>query len=94
MKRIYRSELGIAVEVLRIAFNRGNNGVIITNISRFANLSHYAAIEKCEKLIVGGFLELVNEGRNKIFKITEKGILFIREFDTFKETTQELDIRL
>ncbi len=92
-KRSYRSELGISMEILKLAIESGKNGVIISNISRFANLSHYVAIEKCQKLIKAGFLEIVNQGRNKIFRITEKGISFMREFAAFREIALDLHIR-
>ena len=47
-KQQYRSEMGIMGDILDVTQNGGQQGVIVSAISRRANLSHYAVLDKCE----------------------------------------------
>ena len=53
-KQQYRSEMGIMGDILDVTMDGGQRGVIVSSISRKANLSHYAVLDKCEKLINAG----------------------------------------
>lgn len=48
-KQQYRSEMGIISDILHVTKDCGRQGEIISSIARKANLSHYAAIDKCQK---------------------------------------------
>ena len=50
-KQQYRSEMGIMGDILDVTADGGRDGIIVSAISRKANLSHYAVLDKCEKLI-------------------------------------------
>ncbi|MCS5527802.1 MAG: winged helix DNA-binding protein [Nitrosopumilus sp.] len=81
-KQQYRSEMGIMGDILDVTADGGRDGIIVSAISRKANLSHYAVLDKCEKLVEAGLVESVKNKRNRIFQITEKGhglILEIKE---------------
>lgn len=93
MKQQYRSELGIISEILQVTMDCGIEGAIISLIARRANLSHYTAIEKCQKLIDFGLMELRVDKKNRSFAITEKGIQFYHEMQKFIEIAQEIKIR-
>ena len=41
--------MGIMGDILDVTQNAGQQGVIISAISRSANLSHYAVLDKCYK---------------------------------------------
>ena len=56
-KQQYRSEMGIMGDILDVTLNGGQQGVIVSAISRRANLSHYAVLDKCEKLVEAGLVE-------------------------------------
>jgi predicted transcriptional regulator len=71
----------------------GMQGIIISSIARRANLSHYTAMEKCQKLIDFGLMEFKVDKRARSFIITEKGIQFYREIQKFLEIAQEIKIR-
>ncbi len=92
--RTYRSELGIAVEILNATINNGSEGEIISRIARSANISHYVAVGICQKLVQGDCLKFIEEGRKKIFKITEKGISFVRLFENFIEMNRGIHSRI
>ena len=85
--------MGIIADILNVAMEGGCQGVIISAISRRANLSHYAVLEKCQKLIDAGLVESMKEDRNRLYKITEKGIQFFQEFQRFQGVVQVLNLR-
>ncbi|MDC8452246.1 MAG: transcriptional regulator [Candidatus Nitrosotalea sp.] len=92
-KQQYRSEMGIISDILCVMMDCGRQGVMISTLARRANLSHYAAIEKCQKLADFGLLEHVNIERNRTFIITEKGIRFFQEMQKFIAIVQAVKIR-
>jgi len=92
-KHQYRSELGMIFDILSVTMDNGRQGIIISAIARGANLSHYAAIEKCQKLIDAGLMESSSNDRNRLFIITEKGIQFLQEIKKIIETAQVIKIR-
>lgn len=93
LKQQYRSEIGIVSEVLQIAMDHGVQGTIISSIARRANLSHYTAMEKCQKLINFGLMESREDKKSRYFIVTEKGIHFYHEMQKFLEIAQEIKIR-
>ena len=92
-KQQYRSEMGIMGDILDVTMDGGQHGVIISSISRKANLSHYAVLDKCEKLINAGLMLSERRDRNRLFKITEKGLDFIQEFQKFQYLIESMNLR-
>jgi predicted transcriptional regulator len=92
-KQQYRSEMGIISDILGVTMDGGTQGVIVSAISRRANLSHYAVLEKCQKLINAGLVESMKDNRNRLFVITEKGIRFFQEFQRFQSVVQMMNLR-
>ena len=92
-KQTYRSEMGIIADILGVTMDGGTQGVIVSAISRRANLSHYAVLEKCQKLIDAGLVESMKDNRNRLFTITEKGIRFFQEFQRFQDIVQMMNLR-
>ena len=88
-KQQYRSEMGI----MDVTMDGGQQGVIVSAISRRANLSHYSVLDKCEKLITAGLMESRRNERNRLFKITEKGLGFIKEFQRFQTIVDSMNLR-
>jgi predicted transcriptional regulator len=80
-------------DILSVTMESGREGTIISAIARRANMSHYAAIEKCQKLIDAGLVESLSNDRNRIFVITEKGIQFFQEIKKVIEAAQVIKIR-
>jgi len=92
-KQQYRSEMGIMGDILDVTMDGGQRGVIVSSISRKANLSHYAVLDKCEKLINAGLMLSERRDRNRLFKITEKGLDFIQEFQKFQYLIESMNLR-
>ena len=89
----YRSEMGIIADILGVAMDCGAQGAIISSIARRANLSHYAVLDKCQKLIDAELVKSTKDNRNRIFIITEKGIRFFQEFQRFQILVQSVNLR-
>ena len=92
-KQQYRSEMGIMGDILDVTMDGGQRGVIVSAISRKANLSHYAVLDKCEKLINAGLMQSERLDRNRLFRITEKGLDFIQEFQKFQNLIESMNLR-
>ena len=92
-KQQYRSEIGIMGDILDVAMEGGRQGTIVSAISRRANLSHYAVIEKCEKLSSAGLVESVRTDKNRLYTITEKGLQFVQEFRRFQSVLDSMNLR-
>ena len=92
-KQQYRSEMGIMGDILDVTMDGGQRGVIVSAISRKANLSHYAVLDKCEKLINAGLMQSERLDRNRLFRITEKGHEFIQEFQKFQNLIESMNLR-
>jgi predicted transcriptional regulator len=92
-KQQYRSEMGIIADILGVTMDGGTQGVIVSAISRRANLSHYAVLDKCQKLIEAGLVDSMKDNRNRLFVITEKGIKFFQEFQKFQCLVQAMNLR-
>ena len=86
--------MGIISNILQTTMDHGAQGTIISSIARVSNLSHYTAVEKCQKLVGFGLMESRKYKRGQIFTITEKGIQFFRELQRFEEYIQALKIRI
>ena len=92
-KQQYRSEMGIIADILGVTMDGGTQGVIVSAISRRANLSHYAVLDKCQKLIEAGLVDSMKDYRNRLFIITEKGIKFFQEFQKFQGLVESMNLR-
>ena len=85
--------MGIMGDILDVTANGGRDGIIVSAISRKANLSHYAVLDKCEKLVEAGLVESVKNDRNRVFQITEKGLGFFQEFKRFQTLVESMNLR-
>ena len=88
LKQPYRSEIEIISDILRVALDCDRHGAIITSIARKANLSHYTAVEKCQKLVGFGLMNSVTREKSRTYVITEKGIQFFQEIQKFVAVVQ------
>jgi len=85
--------MSITGDILEVTIQGGREGVIVSTISRKANLSHYAVLDKCESLIFAGLVESTKKDRTRIFRITEKGLQFFQEFRRFQGLLESLNLR-
>ncbi|MDH3313534.1 MAG: winged helix DNA-binding protein [Nitrosopumilus sp.] len=93
LKCTYRSEMGILSDILTVTREEGQNGIIISAISRKANLSHYAAVDKCNKLIEAELMKKTTDEKNRLFILTEKGRSFFEELERFQNLMKSLKLK-
>lgn len=89
----YRSKIGIISEILDVTMDAGSGGAIVSLLARRTNLSHYALIENCQKLIDAGMVTSTNNDKNHIFIVTEKGMQFFQELQKFIEIAKSIKVR-
>lgn len=92
-KTQYRSELAIMHDIMSVTAYEGQSGIRVSRISHKANLSHYVVVEKCQRLIDAGLIELNQNKRNRIYNLTEKGITFYNELTRFQSLVSSLNLR-
>jgi len=92
-KNPYRSELAIMHDIMTFTAHEGISGVIVSKLSRKANLSHYTVIDKCEGLIEAGLIEMNRDQKNRIYRLTEKGIEFYEKLVRFHTLVSSLNLR-
>ena len=92
-KQQYRSEMGVISDVLQVTMDCGRHGALISSIARGANLSHYTAVEKCQKLVDFGLMESASDKSNRTYIITEKGLQFFQEIQKFIAIVRAVKIR-
>jgi len=92
-KQQYRSEIGIIQDILGIIAESGKDGVIISAISRMANVSYNSVNEKCQKIVDANLVRSVKDGRMCIFFITEQGVTFFEQLCRFTDMTRAANIR-
>ncbi len=85
--------MAIIGDILDVTMQGGRKGVIVSTISRKANMSYYAVLDKCERLISAGLVESTKNDRNRIFRITEKGLQFFQEFRRFQSLVESMNLR-
>jgi predicted transcriptional regulator len=89
----YRSELGIILDILDLLSSGGQNGIIVSVISRIANVSYNSVNERCQKLVGGGLVRSVKNRKNHRYIITENGIEFLAKLRQFTNEIKSMNIR-
>ena len=92
-KQQYRSEMGILSDILSVIADSGRNGVIISTISRVANVSYNSINEKCQKLVDADLVRSIKGNRGSTFFITENGVIFLEQMRKFTDVIKSMNIR-
>ena len=88
--RSHIKSLGDVLDAIREA---GRSGIVISSISRKANLAHYSALDKCSKLISAGLIQSTVIDDKKVYVITEKGLEFFQEYQNFQNLVEPLNLK-
>jgi len=93
---IYRTQVKIIADILSVAGDPeyGNEGVGITTILRKANLSYSRLIKILNDLVSSGLIEEFSNGRNVRYRISDRGLEFLRVYSRFEEFAQSFGLRL
>ena len=88
----YRSDVTIMGDILSAASEGGRDGVIVSVISRKANLPHNATVQKCERLASAGLVQSHRIGRNRMFALTSAGIEFFGHLRAFQGVMERMGL--
>ena len=81
----YRNSLQIMTQVLEDTKYEGQTGVSITRLIQKSNISHSRLSVLVENLIGSGLLNKIEFDGKNTFVITEKGSLFLEEYQKFSD---------
>ena len=88
-----RTSLRVLGDILGSIKEAGRQGLIVSNISRKANLAYYITMEKCQSLVSAGLIEEKILDKKKVYVITEKGLEFNEEYENFQSLVDPLNLR-
>ena len=90
----YRNHQQIVYDVLTITQDANRSGIAVTSLLTKANLSHSRLEKFVKKLTGAGLVNKIEYDGKNIFVITEKGRLFIDEYNRFQELTSSFGLDL
>ena len=90
----YRTNMQIMTQVLDKMQDAGTQGLIISRLTQKANLSHDRLVSLTENLIGSGLItKFEYDGRNT-YVITEKGLVFLSEYQKFYDFASSYGLEL
>ena len=91
----YRTNVRITVDVLKSTSGYSyDNGVGVTHILTSANLSHGRLMKILTKLVSSGLLTEVNIKSTPRYKISDKGLEFIKLYHEFEDFTESFGMSI
>lgn len=94
MKTKYRSSQQIIESILIPTQDAGREGIAITKLMTKSNLSYMRMQEFLSKLTGGGLMNKVEFDGTNTFIITEKGRLYLQEYQKFQSMAQNFGLDL
>ena len=88
-----RSKVSIFVDILRLIDKRGGMAKP-THILYGANLSHIRLNKYLNWLLHAQMLEVISKGDKRVYRITEKGRNFLKEFRKIEQFTDAFGISI
>jgi predicted transcriptional regulator len=92
----YRTQTKIIADILMTArdMNTGGDGVGITMLLRRGNVSYSRMTKLIIDLVGAGLLLELTAEKNANYKISDKGMTFLRAYGQFEEFAQSFGLRL
>ena len=88
-----RTRIRTLGDVLGIIRDAGREGIVISNLSRKANLSYLPTQEQCSRLTLAGLIKPMIIDKRQVFVITEKGQEFFLEYQKFQDLVEPLNLK-
>jgi predicted transcriptional regulator len=92
--KTYRSSPQIIESILAPTQDAGREGIAITKLMSKSNLSHGRVNEFIDKLIGGDLINKIEFDGKNTFIITEKGRLYLQEYQKFQNIAQTFGLDL
>lgn len=92
----YRTQTKIIADILVTArdMNTAGDGVGITLLLRRGNVSYTRMSKLISDLVGAGLLVELNLEKNSKYKISDKGLSFLRAYNQFEDFAQSFGLRL
>ena len=82
---VYRNSTQIVCDLLTVTQNSGQNGIAITPLCQKGNLSHPRLRNILAKLTGSGLINEIKFDRKNTFVITQKGRMFLEQYQKFHD---------
>ena len=90
----YRNHQQIVYDVLTITYESNRSGIKITSLLTKANLSHSRLEKFVKKLTGAGLVNKIKFDGKNTFVITEKGRLFLEEYNKFTRFAESFGLEM
>ena len=92
--KAYRSTQQMVYDVLTITQDSNRNGITVTPLLTKANLSHSRLEKFVKKLTGAGLVNKIEYDGKNTFVITEKGRLFLEEYNKFTRFAESFGLEM
>lgn len=86
-----RDKIEIIFDILSAIEKKGGK-IKPTHLLYKANLSHQRMKKYISELLEKGLIEEIDQGSNKVYSITDKGLKFISEYSRIREFTESFGL--
>ncbi len=96
MAVVYRTHVRIIADILNTCRDYSDNGggVSITLLIRRANVSYGRIVKILNRLIDVGLLEEVPEDKTSRYKISERGMEFLKVYSNFHDFAESFGLKI
>ena len=96
MAVVYRTHVRIIADILNTARDYSDNGtgVSITVLIRRANVSYGRITKILGRLVDGGLLEEISEDKASRYKISERGMEFLKVYSNFQGFVESFGLKI
>ncbi len=96
MAVVYRTHVRIIADILNTCRDHSDNGggVSITLLIRRANVSYGRIVKILSRLIDVGLLEQVPEDKASRYKISERGMEFLKVYSNFHDFVESFGLKI
>ena len=96
MAVVYRTHVRIIADILNTARDYSDNGtgVSITVLIRRANVSYGRITKILGRLVDGGLLEEIPEDKASKYKISERGMEFLKVYSNFEGFVESFGLKI
>ena len=96
MAVVYRTHVRIIADILNTARDYSDNGtgVSITVLIRRANVSYGRITKIVSRLVDGGLLEEIPEDKANRYKISERGMEFLKVYSSFQGFVESFGLKI
>ena len=96
MAVVYRTHVRIIADILNTARDYSDNGtgVSITVLIRRGNVSYGRIVKILGRLVDGGLIEEIPEDKTNKYKISERGMEFLKVYSNFQGFVESFGLKI